>query len=31
MFAAGLRVSELVALQLGDVTLQPQANILVHV
>jgi integrase/recombinase XerD len=29
-FAAGLRVSELVALQLGDVTLQPQASILVH-
>lgn len=29
-FAAGLRVSELVGLQLGDVTLQPQASILVH-
>jgi site-specific recombinase XerD len=29
-FAGGLRVSELVGLQLGDVTLQPQATILVH-
>jgi site-specific recombinase XerD len=29
-FAAGLRVSELVGLQLRDVTLQPQASILVH-
>jgi integrase/recombinase XerD len=29
-FAGGLRVSELVGLQLGDVTLQPQASILVH-
>jgi integrase/recombinase XerD len=29
-FAGGLRVSELVALQLRDVTLQPQASILVH-
>jgi integrase/recombinase XerD len=29
-FAAGLRVSELVGLQLGDVTLQPQPSILVH-
>jgi site-specific recombinase XerD len=29
-FAAGLRVSELVGLQLGDVTLQPQASILVR-
>jgi integrase/recombinase XerD len=29
-FAAGLRVSELVGLQLRDVTLQPQATILVH-
>jgi site-specific recombinase XerD len=29
-FAAGLRVSELVGLQLKDLTLQPQASILVH-
>ena len=29
-FAGGLRVSELVGLQLGDVTLQPQATIRVH-
>jgi len=29
-FAGGLRVSELVGLQLGDVTLQPQATVLVH-
>lgn len=29
-FAGGLRVSELVGLQLGDVTLQPQASILIH-
>jgi site-specific recombinase XerD len=29
-FAAGLRVSELVGLQLGDITLQPQASVLVH-
>jgi len=29
-FAGGLRVSELVGLQLGDVTLHPQASILVH-
>jgi site-specific recombinase XerD len=29
-FAGGLRVSELVGLQLGDVTLQPHASILVH-
>lgn len=29
-FAGGLRVSELVGLQLGDVTLQPEATILVH-
>lgn len=29
-FAAGLRVSELVGLQIRDVTLQPQASILVH-
>jgi integrase/recombinase XerD len=29
-FAGGLRVSELVSLQLSDVTLQPQASILVH-
>jgi site-specific recombinase XerD len=29
-FAAGLRVSELVALRLADVTLQPHPNILVH-
>lgn len=29
-FAGGLRVSELVGLQLRDVTLQPQASILVH-
>jgi site-specific recombinase XerD len=29
-FASGLRVSELVGLQLGDVTLHPQASILVH-
>lgn len=29
-FAGGLRVSELVGLQLGDVTLQPQASVLVH-
>jgi len=29
-FAAGLRVSELVGLQLADVTLQPSASILVH-
>jgi site-specific recombinase XerD len=29
-FAAGLRVSELVSLQLGDITLQPQASVLVH-
>ena len=29
-FAAGLRVSELVGLQLRDVTLQPHASILVH-
>jgi len=29
-FAGGLRVSEMVALQLGDVTLQPHASILVH-
>jgi site-specific recombinase XerD len=29
-FAAGLRVSELVGLQLSDLTLQPQASILVH-
>jgi site-specific recombinase XerD len=29
-FAAGLRVSELVGLQLRDVLLQPQASILVH-
>ena len=29
-FAAGLRVSELVGLQLRDVILQPQASILVH-
>jgi len=29
-FAAGLRVSELVGLQLRDVALQPQASILVH-
>jgi integrase/recombinase XerD len=29
-FAAGLRVSELVGLQLSDVTLQPSASILVH-
>jgi site-specific recombinase XerD len=29
-FAAGLRVSELVGLQLRDIVLQPQASILVH-
>jgi site-specific recombinase XerD len=29
-FAGGFRVSELVGLQLGDVTLQPQATVLVH-
>jgi site-specific recombinase XerD len=29
-FAGGLRVSELVGLQLGDITLQPQASVLVH-
>jgi site-specific recombinase XerD len=29
-FAAGLRVSELVGLQLRDITLQPQASVLVH-
>jgi integrase/recombinase XerD len=29
-FASGLRVSELVGVQLRDVTLQPQASILVH-
>jgi integrase/recombinase XerD len=29
-FAGGLRVSELVGLQLGDVKLQPQATVLVH-
>ena len=29
-FAGGLRVSELVGLQLGDLTLQPQATVLVH-
>jgi len=29
-FAGGLRVSELVGLQLGDVTLQPQVTILIH-
>jgi integrase/recombinase XerD len=29
-FSAGLRVSELVSLRLGDVTLQPEASILVH-
>ena len=29
-FAAALRVSELVGLQLGDVTLQPQASVLIH-
>jgi site-specific recombinase XerD len=29
-FAGGLRVSELVSLQLGDVTLQPQATVRVH-
>ena len=29
-FAGGLRVSELVGLQLRDVTLQPQATVLVH-
>jgi site-specific recombinase XerD len=29
-FAGGLRVSELVGLQLGDVTLQSQATVLVH-
>jgi integrase/recombinase XerD len=29
-FAAGLRVSELVGLQLDDITLQPQASVLVH-
>ena len=29
-FAAGLRVSELVGLRLSDVTLQPQASVLVH-
>jgi site-specific recombinase XerD len=29
-FAGGLRVSELVGLRLADVTLQPQASILVH-
>jgi integrase/recombinase XerD len=29
-FAGGLRVSELVGLQLADVTLQPQATVLVH-
>lgn len=29
-FAAGLRVSELVGLQLSDVTLQPSASIIVH-
>ncbi len=29
-FAGGLRVSELVGLQLGDVMLQPQATVLVH-
>jgi integrase/recombinase XerD len=29
-FAAGLRVSELIALRLADLTLQPQASILVH-
>jgi integrase/recombinase XerD len=29
-FAAGLRVSELVGMQLSDVTLQPQASILIH-
>jgi integrase/recombinase XerD len=29
-FAAGLRVSELIGLQLRDVVLQPQASILVH-
>ena len=29
-FAGGLRVSELVGLQLSDVTLQPQATVLVH-
>ena len=29
-FAGGLRVSELVGLQLRDVTLQPQASVLVH-
>lgn len=29
-FAGGLRVSELVGLRLGDVSLQPHASILVH-
>lgn len=29
-FAAALRVSELVGLQLGDVMLQPQASVLIH-
>lgn len=29
-FAAALRVSELVGLQLNDVTLQPQASVLIH-
>jgi integrase/recombinase XerD len=29
-FAAALRVSELVGLQLADVTLQPQASVLIH-
>jgi integrase/recombinase XerD len=29
-FAGGLRVSELVGLQLGDITLQPQASVLVN-
>ena len=29
-FAAALRVSELVSLQLSDITLQPQASVLIH-
>src|SRR6266516_7159064 len=29
-FAGGLRVSELIGLQLADLTLQPQASVLVH-